>query len=53
MDFDNFMPLPGINQLVGHTPGRRVREINTARSAFLETRGGRQRNETIRSVANV
>ena len=33
LDFGNFVPISGINQLVGHSPGRRVREINTASSS--------------------
>ena len=32
MDFDNFMPIPGINQLVGHTPDQDVRETCTTDS---------------------
>ena len=32
MDFDNFMPIPGINQLVGHTPDQDVRENCTTGS---------------------
>jgi hypothetical protein len=32
LDFGSFVPIPQINQLVGHTPGRRARESNTANS---------------------
>jgi hypothetical protein len=32
LDFGSLVPIPQINQLVGHTPGRRVRESNTANS---------------------
>jgi len=33
MDFDTFVPIPGIHQLVGHTPGNAVREKSAAGSS--------------------
>jgi hypothetical protein len=32
MDWDSLVPIPGINQIVGHTPGREVRERTTKES---------------------
>ena len=32
MDWDNLVPIAGINQIVGHTPGSEVREKRTTAS---------------------
>ena len=42
MDWDNLMPIPGINQIVGHTPGDEVRKRITrkSRNHCLDVRNG-------------
>ena len=42
MDWDNLMPIPGINQIVGHTPDSAVRKKITrkSRNYCLDVRNG-------------
>jgi hypothetical protein len=39
MDWDELVPIPGLNQLVGHTPDKSVRHRNTptSRNICLDT----------------
>jgi hypothetical protein len=39
MDWDELVPIPGLNQLVGHTPDKSVRHKNTktSRNICLDT----------------
>jgi hypothetical protein len=42
MDWDSLVPIAGINQIVGHTPGRQVREKHTpsSRNYCLDVKNG-------------
>jgi hypothetical protein len=42
MDWDSLVPISDINQIVGHTPGRKVREKHTpdSRNYCLDVKNG-------------